>query len=109
MPSLQSFISYVKGSLCHSSNEVCLSALAKLRDVVYFDVDFIAESELFVLSALWDTGSDGKSWTEVLELKGQQRYEVGVLYEEKARGGADEMSFGGLLTVIGVDEQPSKY
>ena len=62
-----------------------------------------------MLSALWDAGGSEGKWTEKLELRGQQRYEVGVLYEEQVRGGAEEMSFGGLLTVVGVDEQPSKY
>ena len=83
-------------------------ATNKLNDAVYFDIDYNKDSESLILSALWDTEHIKGKWNEILELKSQQRHEVGVLYEEKAKPGAKDVSFTGFLTVLGVDDKPSE-
>ena len=101
-------MSFVQHHLCASSDEACHLATSRLSDALYFGFDFDMASDSIVISAVLDARSHREKQNETLELRNPHRHEIGILKEEPSKRAANEMSFSGLLTVVGVDDRPSK-
>ena len=76
----------------------------------YVDLDFDVISHAVPVTAFWSAGIDGPAARTTPTTWGVGgRVEVGVLVEEDADAEAEEdIKMGGLLTVLGEDEKPSK-
>lgn len=86
----------------------CVNEAAALSYASYLDMDFDVISHAVTLSGFWREGLSAEMAKSVPS-KGSPNdsLEVGVLVAEKSDE-PEELKFGGYLTVIGEDDEPSK-
>jgi hypothetical protein len=76
----------------------------------YVDFDFLGPSQSLVITAFWPRspapGPD-KGWSDTITRVGGDSLEVGILANEPPTE-PEELSLGGILTVVGEDDKPSK-
>lgn len=108
MPSLQGLSNFIKTSICQASKGQCAQAAQSLTTANLFDLDYDNELDTVTINAYWDSASQSKGWSEIIEYKGEahERVEVGVLNQEKSSE-EGEIKMGGWLTVVGQDVKPS--
>jgi hypothetical protein len=92
-----------------STNNSCAMKATELLSASYVDMDFDVISRNLVLHAYWEKPHSAKGWTELQHVRGPGDVtEVGVLNEEKATS-PEEISLGGFLALLGVDNKPSTF
>lgn len=107
LPSLSGFVTYIKQTLCTSSDSVCQEHAASLFSATYIDIDFDTISHALILNAFWARKPSVDGWSETISLRQKdETIEVGILTNEKAVD-AEDLAFSGFLTVLGQDAKPS--
>ena len=88
-------------------DHACSVDAASLDQVDSLDVDYDAISQSLVLRLFWSKPPETSGWTAEFDRgNARHRIEVGVLANEKPTQ-PEEISVGGLLTVVGKDSEPS--
>lgn len=105
-PSLDALIAYISERLCSPGTKSWCAELVSLQTASYLDLDYNKASGSVVVKAFWDGAPGDGRWDERIEkLQQIEKVEVGVLHEEKAIR-PNEVSLGGILTVLGQDRHP---
>ncbi|KAI9661664.1 MAG: protease B nonderepressible form [Bathelium mastoideum] len=102
LPSLERFVTYLQ----HTVHESQRSNLSSLLHADYLDIDCDIIAHACVLNAYWSESPGSKPWKERIVSNSETGIiEVGILTNEKSLE-AEELSFNGVLTVIGEDGKP---
>ena len=105
LPTLSNLKTYIQDKLCHPSSKSCKSAAASLLSASYVDIDYDTISHAVILNAYWEESPI----TETISLSGsEEKIEAGVLIHEP-NPDPEDIGFGGFLTVLGEDDNPSRY
>ena len=110
LPSLDSLVAYVERGVCSSSSDPdnCRQQAEALRSADSLDINYDSISHALTVSGFWASAPEG-GWTEEIAKpvrQGTDQIEVGLLGAEPARE-PEEIKMGGLLGVVGNDDQLS--
>ena len=78
----------------------------------HIDLDFDAITQALTVNVLWEAPNTSRNTLvarrarPIRKLRNEDRVEVGIFHREGSTE-PEEMSFGGFLTVIGQDDNPS--
>lgn len=110
LPSLDSLVAYIERGVCSSSSDPdnCRQQAEALRSADSLDINYDSISHALTVSGFWASAPEG-GWTEEIAKpvrQGTDQIEVGLLGAEPARE-PEEIKMGGLLGVVGNDDQLS--
>ncbi|KAF1839008.1 PIG-X-domain-containing protein [Decorospora gaudefroyi] len=97
----------LRGKVCGEAEGkgACEDWVRRVGEASYVDVDYDTISRTVVVTAVWD--SDGEEgWNDTILLPSPDAtVEIGVLNHE-SNADAEDIQFGGFLTVLGQDDRP---
>ena len=106
LESLSSLVTYLQETMGESADASCHEKASKVRHASYIDINYDATSRLLVCSVFWPRAPTGLWNGEMGKLPRTEKWEVGLLADQKANS-PEELSLGGWLSVIGEDSRPS--
>jgi hypothetical protein len=105
-------VDYIEQVICPKfGGKTCLDRAAKVATADYIDIDFDTISQALVITTFHSAPSGAEAWNEQIGNEGGNiQVEVGVLASMLSIDPEPEsLSLGGFLTVIGEDDEPSKW
>jgi hypothetical protein len=106
---LNGLVTYIQQKICRA-NTACLEHAASILSADSVDIDYDSISHSFIISGYFSKSPGNRGWTEKIRQRefGWDKVEVGLLELEGATN-PEELSMGGLLTVVGEDDKPSMF
>ncbi|OXV09812.1 hypothetical protein Egran_02425 [Elaphomyces granulatus] len=105
LPSLNGLVTYIQQKICRA-NTACLEHAASILSADSVDIDYDSISHSLIISGYFSKSPGNRGWTEKIRQRefGWDKVEVGLLELERATN-PEELSMGGLLTVVGEDDK----
>lgn len=100
-------MTFIQESVCGKRDETCRAQASSIQSADSLDIDYDSISQTLTATGYWSTPPEG-GWTEEIQKHpvGEGQVEVGLLGTERAIE-FEELKVGGLLAVVGKDENLS--